>query len=279
MNLNQGYIGRSPGDSSVTIARQSYNVTGVTTDFTFASSYTPTLFEVYVNGAKLVNISDYAATDGNTFSLITAAVGGDIVEAIAYKAFNVVNDTATSSPSNFTVNGNLTVTGDTATVGGVGVVTAGSDASGLTGIVTSLSAGSNISLSGSTGAVTITGLADTSRVVADSLVVSGLTTTTNEIEIRSSDGSPARVDLYCEVSNAHYSRVQAPPHSEFSGNVTSILPTKSGDIIVGDTDGAVTQNINTTGVVTATSFVGSGANLTNLNIPAGFNELDAALFN
>ena len=266
MNLNQGYIGRSPGDSSVTIARQSYNVTGVTTDFTFASSYTATLFEVYVNGAKLVNISDYAATDGSTFSLITAAVGGDVVEAVAYKAFNVVNDTATSSPSNFTVNGNLTVTGDTVTVGGAG-------------IVTSLSAGSNISLSGSTGAVTITGLADTSRVVADSLVVSGLTTTTNEIEIRSSDGSPARVDLYCEVSNAHYSRVQAPPHSEFSGNVTSILPTKSGDIIVGDTDGAVTQNINTTGVVTATSFVGSGANLTNLNIPAGFNELDAALFN
>ena len=37
--------------------------------------------------------------------------------------------------------------------------------------------------------------------------------------------------------------------------------------------------INITGIVTATSFVGSGANLTNLNIPAGFNELDAALFN
>ena len=276
MNLNQGYIGRSPGDSSVTIARQSYNVTGVTTDFTFASSYTPTLFEVYVNGAKLVNITDYAATDGNTFSLITAAQDGDVVEAVAYKAFNLT--TVSNAAGNFSVGGNLTVTGS-ATVGGVGVVTAGSDASGLTGIVTSLSAGSNISLSGSTGAVTITGLADTSRVVADSLVVSGLTTTTNEIEIRSSDGTPARVDLYCEVSNAHYSRVQAPPHSEFSGNVTSILPTKSGDIIVGDTDGAVTQNINTTGVVTATSFVGSGANLTNLNIPAGFNELDAALFN
>ena len=276
MNLNQGYIGRSPGDSSVTIARQSYNVTGVTTDFTFASSYTPTLIDVYVNGAKLVNITDYAATDGNTFSLITAAQDGDVVEAVAYKAFNLT--TVSNAAGNFSVGGNLTVTGS-ATVGGVGVVTAGSDASGLTGIVTSLSAGSNISLSGSTGAVTITGLADTSRVVADSLVVSGLTTTTNEIEIRSSDGTPARVDLYCEVSNAHYSRVQAPPHSEFSGNVTSILPTKSGDIIVGDTDGAVTQNINTTGVVTATSFVGSGANLTNLNIPAGFNELDAALFN
>jgi len=37
-------------------------------------------------------------------------------------------------------------------------------------------------------------------------------------------------------------------------------------------------SINVTGVVTATSFVGSGANLTNLNIPASFVELDATLF-
>ena len=34
-----------------------------------------------------------------------------------------------------------------------------------------------------------------------------------------------------------------------------------------------------TGVCTATSFSGSGSGLTGLNIPAGFNELDAALFN
>ncbi len=34
-----------------------------------------------------------------------------------------------------------------------------------------------------------------------------------------------------------------------------------------------------TGTVTATSFSGSGANLTNLDIPSGFSELDAALFN
>lgn len=39
------------------------------------------------------------------------------------------------------------------------------------------------------------------------------------------------------------------------------------------------NGVTVTGVVTATSFSGSGANLTNLNIPAGFNELDAALFN
>ena len=36
---------------------------------------------------------------------------------------------------------------------------------------------------------------------------------------------------------------------------------------------------NITGVVTATSFVGNGSGLTGLNIPVGFTELDAALFN
>ena len=61
----------------------------------------------------------------------------------------------------------------------VGIVTATSfEGSGtnLTGIVTSLVAGDNISISGSTGQVTITGLANTATVVSDSLVVSGVST-------------------------------------------------------------------------------------------------------
>ena len=39
------------------------------------------------------------------------------------------------------------------------------------------------------------------------------------------------------------------------------------------------NNVNVTGIVTATSFSGSGSNLTGLNIPAGYIELDGALFN
>ena len=56
--------------------------------------------------------------------------------------------------------------------------------------------------------------------------------------------------------------------------------TTTGSAIVG---AAVT--INATGVdagvgiITATSFSGDGSALTNLNIPPGFSELDAALFN
>ena len=244
-----GYIGRAPGDSSVTIARQSYNVSGVTTDFTFASSYTPTLIDVYINGAKLVNISDYAATDGNTFSLVTAATGGDIVEAVAYKAFNVVNDTATSSPSNFTVNGNLTVTGDTATIGGVGVVTAGSDGSGLTGIVTSITAGSNISVSGATGNVTITGLANTSNVVADSVVSGSLVVT-------------------------GISTLGVTKANSLEGPLTSTGVNVTG---VATATAFVGSGANVTGVVTATAFVGSGAQLTGIAQPTQL-DITSSLF-
>ena len=46
----------------------------------------------------------------------------------------------------------------------------------LTGIVTSITAGDNISISTATGNVTITGLANTANIVADTLVVSGVST-------------------------------------------------------------------------------------------------------
>jgi len=254
-----GYIGRAPSDSSIIIARQTNQPTSDTSTFVFNSGYNVGYLDVYVNGSKLVNALDYQATDTQNVILTTAAENGDVVEFVAYKAFNLTN-VVTQASGDLVVDGSVTATdgifSGTITQNGVGVVTTGGDGSTLTGIVTTLTAGANISLSGSTGSVTITGLGQTANISADSLVVSGLTTTTNEIEIRSTDGTPARVDYYCEVNNAHYARVQAPPHSEFSGNVTSILPTKSGDIIVGDTSGAITQHINTTGIVTATSFTG-----------------------
>ena len=58
--------------------------------------------------------------------------------------------------------------------------------------------------------------------------------------------------------------------TSFTGNVTG-----NATGLTGSPDIAVT-NI-TAGIVTATSFLGSGSNLTGL--PAGFTELDAALFN
>ena len=71
-----GYIGRSPGDSSIVISRQEYTPSGVTTDFTFTSGYTVGYVDAYLNGARLIEASDYTATDGSTVSLTTAAGDG-----------------------------------------------------------------------------------------------------------------------------------------------------------------------------------------------------------
>ena len=170
-----GYIGRAPGDSSVVVARQVYAPTTDTTTFTFSSGYTVGYLEVYLNGSKLISGSgnDYVASNGSTVVLNAAAVSGDVVEIVAYKAFNVA--AVTDAPGNFAVGGNLTVDGS-ATVGGVSVLTTTGDGSALSGIVTGITAGDNISVSGATGNVTITGLANTSDVRANTLVVSGITT-------------------------------------------------------------------------------------------------------
>ena len=87
-----GYIGRAPGDSSVVVSRQIFSPTGVTTDFTFASGYTVGYLDLYLNGTRLIEGPDYAATDGVTISLISAAQNGDVLEGVAYKAFNITDD-------------------------------------------------------------------------------------------------------------------------------------------------------------------------------------------
>ena len=74
-----GYIGNNPGDTSVVVARQVHEPTGIQTTFTFTTGYKVGYIDVYVNGSKLVsNGTDYTATDGNTVGLTTYAISGDL---------------------------------------------------------------------------------------------------------------------------------------------------------------------------------------------------------
>ena len=95
-----------------------------------------------------------------------------------------------------------------------GVCTATSFVGGLTGNVTGNLTGD---VSGNvTGNVTgnLTG----------NVNASGISTFTNNIQLKSGDGDPARVDFYCESGNSHYTRLKSAPHSEYSGNVSFVLP-------------------------------------------------------
>ena len=86
-----GYFGRVPDTSSVVIGKQVHQPTGVQTDFTFASGYTPGYMDVYINGSRLIHPDDYSASDGSTVGLTTAATNGDVLELVAYKTFDVGN--------------------------------------------------------------------------------------------------------------------------------------------------------------------------------------------
>ena len=155
-----GYIGRAPSDSSVTVARQVFSPTGVQTNFTFASGYVPGYLDVYFNGVKLIVAQDFTATDGSVVGLTSSATSGDVVEAVAFKAFNAA---AVTQAADFTVtghqtnNGTLSVTGGTTLsnliVTGVTTLSAGSSVSFAT-TAFDLGAGTNLNI----GIVTVTSL-------------------------------------------------------------------------------------------------------------------------
>ena len=104
-----GYFGRSPDTASVVIGKQVHQPTGVQTDFTFASGYTVGYIDCYINGSRLIEPDDYTAADGSTVGLTTAATNGDVLELVAYKAFNV--GSVTDAKQDFTVGSKLNVTG------------------------------------------------------------------------------------------------------------------------------------------------------------------------
>ena len=60
--------------------------------------------------------------------------------------------------------------------------------------------------------------------------------------------------------------------------ITTSVKLNAGSTIVGAAVTTDSQGIRAAGIVTATSFTGDGANLTGLNIPAGFTWVEASLF-
>jgi len=179
MSFNRsGYIGRAPGDSSVTIARKSYEPTGVQTDFTFSAGYDPGYCDVYLNGIRLVKDNDFTASDGSTVGLTSAANSGDIVEIIAYKAFNL-GQSITDITGDLTISDTLTATN----VSGTTSITAGyfyGDGNNLTltgfagiGITQYIDANS-LTVTGTPGLSTITRLGATDAVVTGIITANGL---------------------------------------------------------------------------------------------------------
>ena len=126
---------------------------------------------------------DVVATGGNNGGIATVTISQQTFVTQAGISTSVVGGAASVTQVNVDVgissfaDFKITSSGVGATVGGsAGVVTYFGSGTELSGIVTSITAGNNISVSGATGNVTITGLANTANIIAEQLVVTGVST-------------------------------------------------------------------------------------------------------
>ena len=83
----------------------------------------------------------------------------------------------------------------------------------------------------------------------------GIDMQSGAISIKNS-GAQSYVRFYCEVSNAHYAQLQAPAHSDFSGNITLTLPATT-DTLVGKTTTDTLTNKTLTSPVLNTGVSGT----------------------
>ena len=265
-----GYIGRAPSDSSVVVARQTFQPTGITTTFTFASGYVVGYLDLYLNGAKQIEGQDYDANNGSTFTVSSGgATNGDVLEAVAYKAFNVSD--IKDAPGDFTVGNQLTVVGHTTASQAVytGVVTASSfsgDGSSLTGVAggkfVSNSTGINTTSSVGIGTTNATGAADSNNTEILNVGV----VTANFFY-----GNGANLTGVANTENVIGTAITMT-----TGNITGNL-TVGGVLTYDDV-----TNVDSIGIVTARSgvkVVGGGVSITagGLHVTAGITTVGGGL--
>ena len=273
------------------------NATGIITAANVSSGGSITAANFYGSGANLTGIDATAIQTGTTkvqtssTEVITqvGGVGISSVNASGTVISGVCTAHSFSGPmsgttGNFT--GNMTIGGDT-TVGGnlsVGGTITYQDLTNVDSVgLGSFRSGIHVG--------PLTGIGATIDLHGD--ITAGIVTAT------SFNGSLAATNLTGTIDNARLPNpIVKNITGDLTGNVTGTasIATKvtvsdeSSDTSchplfatanTGNVDPKVGSNLSfdsSTGKLTATSFDGDGAQLTGLNIPAGWNELDAALF-
>ena len=126
-------------------------------------------------------------------------------------------------------------------------------------------------------------------------VESGTLTLNNNLDMQDDDkillGTGDDLEIYHDGTHSHIREVGTGDLRLRSSKI-QLMNENSQEYFVGTSGGSVelyyndakkfettSGGIEVTGSVTATSFSGDGSDLTGLNVPAGFSELDAALFN
>ena len=270
-----GYIGRAPGDASVIVARQTYTSSGVTTDFTFSSGYTVGYMDVYLNGVRLIDATDYQASNGSSVGLTSAAQNGDVLELVAYKAFNL-GQTVDQITGKLDLNGKLTVTGISSLTDVVssGIVTADSFSGGWSGALSITD--STASTSTTTGALIVSGGVGIAKslFVGEGISVGGTITYDDVTNIDSvgivTAGGGIRIGTGGTVGPAAGGIVTYfGDGSNLTGISTAAVPGISTQL------NSVFGTINASGIITASAFKGDGSTLSNVG---GDTDITSCLF-
>ena len=96
-----GYIGsKASVVSSGAEHKKLFNITTTTTSLT-GLVYTPTLVHVFHNGVRLVDGTDYTATNGTSITLTVAAENGDQVAVVSYATFQTSDTVSASAGGTF----------------------------------------------------------------------------------------------------------------------------------------------------------------------------------
>ena len=132
-----------------------------------------------------------------------------------------------------------------------------STAVALGGTLTIQGTSNEVEVAESSGTVTV-GLPAATQVTTSLGIGGG---STNGVQISQgaisikNGGTQSYIDFYCESSNAHYARLQAPAHAAFGGNITLTLPATTGTLAL--TSGDITGNAATaTALATARTIHG-----------------------
>tara|TARA_B100000965_G_scaffold405157_1_gene438109 strand:- start:2760 stop:4334 length:1575 start_codon:yes stop_codon:yes gene_type:complete len=198
-------------------------------------------------GASAVNITgNVQATEfiGNLTGDVTGDVSGDASGLTGTPDITV--GAITASSANFS--GNVNVAGvlsyeDVQNVDAVGLITARSGIKVISGGIEVTTGGIKVD----DGISTIGGDGTTS----------GVNISDGAIQIKSNTGNPSYIDFYCEVSNSHKITLKAPPHADYSGNITFVLPgtngSADGDLLATDGNGKTSWRTFATGKWSETS--------------------------
>jgi len=166
---------------------------------------------------------------------------------------------------------------------GTGNITIGSGSQGVAGESNQLRIGNGNTLT------TISASLETGDIILKNTTVTNLTASGNisssgnitaldlnlfggDIDLKNA-GAQSNIKFYCESANAHYTKLQAAPHSAYSGNPTVTLPAYAFDFAAPSFQSDITAsgNVSSSAVSTASfgTYLGDGSQLTGISSGGG----------